>query len=69
MKPKFKYDYDILASFNILIFLTGLVFIILKLFNYITWSWWWVTCPFWGGIIFIIAIIILIVIFLKQELG
>lgn len=27
--------------------LTGFVFIILKLSNLITWSWWWVTSPFW----------------------
>jgi hypothetical protein len=23
--------------------------VILKLTNYIDWSWWWVTAPFWGG--------------------
>ncbi|ELI7915189.1 hypothetical protein VYJ29_003350 [Yersinia enterocolitica] len=25
----------------------GLIFITLKLMGYITWSWWWVTAPFW----------------------
>lgn len=26
-----------------------IVFLILKLTNAITWSWWWVTCPLWIG--------------------
>ncbi|ALX97142.1 hypothetical protein AV650_03710 [Serratia fonticola] len=25
----------------------GLIFVTLKLMGYITWSWWWVTAPFW----------------------
>ena len=25
-----------------------IVFLVLKLTNQIDWSWWWVTCPFWG---------------------
>ncbi len=25
----------------------GIVFIVLKLCNVITWSWWWVLAPFW----------------------
>jgi hypothetical protein len=29
--------------------LLGVAFVILKLTNYIDWSWWWVTVPFWGG--------------------
>lgn len=29
--------------------LLGIVFVVLKLTGYITWSWWWVTAPFWGG--------------------
>lgn len=28
-----------------------LIFLILKLTNYITWSWWWVTAPLWLGIV------------------
>lgn len=43
--------------------LLAIVFITLKLCNVITWSWWWVTAPLWGGIalwgsITIIAVII-----------
>lgn len=30
--------------------LLGIVFITLKLTGYISWSWWWVTLPFWGWI-------------------
>lgn len=30
--------------------LLGVAFVILKLTNYIDWSWWYVTLPFWGGI-------------------
>jgi hypothetical protein len=28
----------------------GVVFIVLKLIGVISWSWWLVTLPFWGGI-------------------
>lgn len=28
--------------------LLGVVFVALKLTGHITWSWWWVTAPFWG---------------------
>ena len=27
--------------------LLGIVFVVLKLMGYITWSWWWVTSPLW----------------------
>jgi hypothetical protein len=30
--------------------LLGCIFVTLKLCNVIDWSWWWVTCPFWGGL-------------------
>jgi len=29
--------------------LLGICFVVLKLTGYITWSWWYVTAPFWGG--------------------
>lgn len=35
--------------------LMGLMFIGLKLTGYISWSWWWVTAPFWG----VLALILL----------
>ena len=42
--------------------LLGVVFITLKLLGKIGWSWWWVTAPFWGGLVLFIAIIFGIVI-------
>lgn len=46
--------------------LLAIAFIVLKLTNYIDWSWWWVTLPLWGGfalVIFIILIVFLVKIF------
>lgn len=31
--------------------LLTLVFVVLKLIGYISWSWWWVTAPLWGPVI------------------
>lgn len=39
--------------------LLGVMFVGLKLTGYIDWSWWWVTAPFWGGFVFVIAAAIL----------
>ena len=36
------------------------VFLILKLTNVITWSWWWVTAPLWGGIALLVVVFILL---------
>lgn len=36
--------------------LLGVVFVVLKLLGKITWSWWWVTLPFWGGIALLLAV-------------
>jgi hypothetical protein len=41
--------------------LLGVAFVVLKLCKVITWSWWWVTAPFWGtaalaGVILAIAL-------------
>ncbi len=38
--------------------LLGVVFVTLKLTGYINWSWWWVTAPFWGGFVAMIAILL-----------
>lgn len=32
-----------------LAFLLFLAFLVLKLTHVISWSWWWVTAPLWGG--------------------
>lgn len=49
-----------------LIGLLGLAFIILKLCKVISWSWWWVTSPFWipaglallAGIVYLVLLIV-----------
>lgn len=38
----------------------GVAFVVLKLTGVITWSWWWVTLPFWGGIALLLLIIAII---------
>lgn len=50
---------------------TGLLtiaFIVLKLTNFIKWSWWWVLSPIWivGSIIIIVLAILLIVFIVKE---
>lgn len=53
-------------TFPMLLFL---VFLVLKLTNVITWSWWWITAPLWApsaiviSIFLIIAIIFLLIFF------
>ena len=42
--------------------LLGVAFVILKLCGVITWSWWWVTIPFWGGIVLVIGVVAIIMI-------
>lgn len=37
--------------------LLGVLFVGLKLGGIITWSWWWVTAPFWGGIALVLSIL------------
>ena len=44
----------------------GLIFIVLKLLDIITWSWLWVLSPFW--IPFVIVSVILLIIFGKSYL-
>ena len=36
--------------------LLGIVFVVLKLTDVIDWSWWYVTMPFYGGIVLVIII-------------
>lgn len=40
--------------------LLTVLFIGLKLTNYINWSWWWVLAPLWIPIVLVILLIILI---------
>lgn len=45
----------------------GLIFITLKLCKVITWSWWWVTSPFWGG--FALAAFILLTMIILSKVN
>lgn len=49
------------VSFPMLLFIT---FLILKLTNVISWSWWWVTSPLWitfgAGIVLLIFVVIIL---------
>jgi hypothetical protein len=47
--------------------LLGVAFVILKLTNFIDWSWWYVTMPFWSGLV--IALVIIIVLFIIDKLN
>jgi len=47
--------------------LLGVTFVALKLTGVITWSWWCVTMPFWGGFAVIAAICIIILIILGSN--
>lgn len=38
--------------------LLAILFITLKLCGVISWSWWWVTAPLWGGFALFVAIFI-----------
>lgn len=40
-----------------------LIFLTLKLCGTITWSWWWVTAPLWGGIAIFATIALCIFLF------
>lgn len=33
-----------------------IIFLVLKLIGVITWSWWWVTCPLWIGLVLLLGI-------------
>ena len=44
-------------SFSSLLFI---VFLVLKLTGVITWSWWWVTAPLWGGIALVLGALLLL---------
>jgi len=45
--------------------LLGVAFVVLKLTNYIYWSWWIVTLPFWGALVLGFIILALFYIFKK----
>ena len=52
-EKSYKLGYDI-GVFELL----GVAFVVLKLCKVITWSWWWVTVPFWGGLVILLILIL-----------
>lgn len=45
-----------------------LIFLVLKLCNVITWSWWWVTSPFWiSAILYVLILVGLFIYYYRQE--
>ncbi len=44
--------------------LLGLLFVGLKLAHVIDWSWWYVTLPFWGGLVLATAVFLVVLPFL-----
>ncbi len=40
--------------------LLGVLFVALKLLGHIDWSWWYVTMPFWGGLVLVLAVLLCI---------
>jgi len=48
--------------------LLTILFIALKLTNFIDWSWWWVLSPMWlSGVILVLAVLLLVLIRKSKE--
>jgi hypothetical protein len=43
------------------------IFLILKLTNYINWSWWWVTSPLWAPFVIFIIVGMFLLLFFKKK--
>jgi hypothetical protein len=56
MKNNNEVNVSIGGGFSGLLFIA---FLILKLCNVITWSWWWVTAPLWIPVAFVIVVSII----------
>ncbi len=61
MKNNNEVNISIGGGFSGLLFIA---FLILKLCNVITWSWWWVTAPLWIPVAFLLVVSIICVIVL-----
>ena len=40
--------------------LLGVAFVVLKLVGVINWSWWLVTLPFWGPVVFVFVLLLVV---------
>ncbi len=45
----------------------GIIFIVLKLCNVIHWSWWYVTMPFWIGLIISLIMVLGVAIYIENK--
>lgn len=45
-----------------------IVFLVLKLCKVITWSWWWITAPLWGGLVLVLIIGVISVILARRQI-
>lgn len=50
-----------------------ITFLVLKLTGVIDWSWWWVTCPLWGGLVLLLGLCLvffgaILIFFIVQKL-
>lgn len=61
MKNNNEVNVSIGGGFSGLLFIA---FLILKLCNVITWSWWWVTAPLWMPVAFLLVVLIIYIIVL-----
>jgi len=43
-----------------------LIFLVLKLTDTISWSWWWVTSPLWGSVA--LGVVIIVVVFIVSAI-
>ena len=43
-----------------------LIFLVLKLTDTISWSWWWVTAPLWGSVA--LGVVIIVVVFIVSAI-
>lgn len=66
MKTEVKVVNQSSVSFAGLLFIA---FLVLKLTGVITWSWWWVTAPLWGGLAIALAFIVLGLLFALIAVG
>jgi len=68
--PKINSNQTVTTSFPIASILT-IVFVVLKLTNNISWSWWWVVSPLWIplGLIAILFVVVFVFLLIKAMIG
>lgn len=52
--------------------LLGIAFVVMKLIGIepvASWSWWWVTAPFWGGFALVLGILVLLFVMYCMAMG